>query len=194
MLKRSSILPTLKSASEKFRSRHEEVWDVCVYGSFSRGKKDAGDIDLAILLKKNGTVNKKLGLSQELKSILRKTGHEFDVECADTRDFFDASFLARSGIIGEGFLLIRGKRLSEMLGFRSYVIFSYSLKNLTNSEKAMFNYTLNGRRGERGLIELLGCEHMGSGVLKVPIENSEEFGKVLEKHNIEHKISKTLFY
>ena len=192
MLKGLSDLPELKSVSRDFVKKNPDVWDICIYGSFVRGKSEIGDIDLAIIMKKPTGVEKKLELSQKLKSRL-KGKHEFDVKCVDIKDFLDPSFLAKTGIIGEGLLVLKGKRLSEILGFKSYVIFTYTLKNLNNSEKAMFNYSLNGRRGEKGLIELRNCEHIGSGVLKVPIEHSEELKEFFEKHKIEYKISKVLF-
>lgn len=195
MLERLSDLPELKSTSKDFVREHPNIWDICIYGSFVRGKTEIRDVDLAIIMKKPTSLENKLDLSQELKSELKKIHrYEFDVKCVDIKDFLDPYFLAKAGIIGEGFLISKGKRLSEILGFKSHVIFAYNLKNLTNSEKVMFNYSLNGRRGEKGLIELKNCEHVGSGILKVPIEHSEEFKEFFEKHGVKYRISKALFY
>jgi predicted nucleotidyltransferase len=194
MLERLSNLPELNSISKSFASKHPDVWDICIYGSFVRGKTEIRDVDIAIIMKKPTSVENKLNLSQELKDQMKVSRYEFDVKCVDIKDFLDPSFLARTGIIGEGFLILKGKRLSEILGFESYVIFTYNLKNLSNSEKTMLNYSLNGRRGEKGMIELRNCEHLGRGTLKVPIEHSEEFKDFFERHKVKYKISKVLFY
>jgi predicted nucleotidyltransferase len=194
MLERLSNLPELNSISKSFASKHPDVWDICIYGSFVRGKTEIRDVDIAIIMKKPTSVENKLNLSQELKDQMKVSRYEFDVKCVDIKDFLDPSFLARTGIIGEGFLILKGKRLSEILGFESYVIFTYNLKNLSNSEKTMLNYSLNGRRGEKGMIELRNCEHLGRGTLKVPIEHSEELKDFFERHKVKYKISKVLFY
>ncbi|MCK5022568.1 MAG: nucleotidyltransferase domain-containing protein [Candidatus Aenigmarchaeota archaeon] len=194
MLKRSSVLPELKLISSNFAKKRKKIWDICIYGSFVRGKIKSNDIDIAIILKEPLCVNKKLEIAQELRSHLKELEHEFDVKCVDIKDFIDPSFMAGAGIIGEGFLLVKGRKLSEVLGFKSYAIFTYNLKNLTNSEKVMFNYSLNGRRGESGLLDITNSEHIGSGVLKTPVEKSEEFKEFFEKHKIDFKMSKSLFY
>lgn len=195
MLKKLSDLRELRPVSKEFVKKHPDIWDLCVYGSFVRGRSEAGDIDIAIIMKKPTSVENKLDLSQELRSRLKGIYMEnFDVKCVDVRDFLDTSFLARAGILGEGILILKGKPLSGMLGFGSYAVFTYTLQNLTNSEKVKFNYSLNGRRGENGLIKLKGCEHLGRGSLKVPIEHSEEFMEFFEKHKVNYRISKALFY
>jgi len=146
-------------------------------------------------MKSPATLEKKLEISQKFRSRLKeKYEHDFDVKCVDIKDFLDVSFLARAGVIGEGILLLKEKTLSEMFGFRTFTVFSYTLHGLKNSEKVRFNYSLNGRRGESGMIKLKNCEHIGRGVLKVPIEHSEEFKEFLEKHKVNYKISRALFY
>jgi predicted nucleotidyltransferase len=179
----------------KFKEKYQDIWDICVYGSFARGKSETRDIDMAIIMKKPISLEKKLKISFELKNHLKKFyKNEFDVNCVDIKDFFDPSFLARSGIIGEGILLFKDKPLSEILGFKSYVVFAYTLDGLTNSEKVIFNYSLNGRRGETGMIKLKNCEHLGRGVLKVPIVHSEELKEFFERHKVKYKMLKALFY
>lgn len=195
MSERLSNFPELRLISRGFVKKHPDVWDICIYGSFVRGKKDIRDIDLAIIMKKPTSVEKKLELSQELRSSLKRDcKHELDVECVDIHDFLDPSFMAKTGIIAEGFLILKRKQLAKVLGFRDYAVFTYNLKNLTNSEKTMFNYSLNGRRGEKGIIKHKSSEHMGSGVLKVPIEHSGEFIEFFERHKINYRISRALFY
>jgi len=195
MLKRLSDLRELRPVFKEFGKKHPDIWDLCIYGSFVRGKSGSRDIDIAIIMKKLAALENKLSISQELRSQLKETyKHDFDVRCVDIKDFLNPSFMARTGILGEGVLLTSGKPLSEKLGFRTYALFVYTLQNLTNTEKVKFNYSLNGRRGENGLIKVKNCEHLGSGVLKVPVEHSEEFIEFFEKHKINYKISKALFY
>ena len=185
----SQVLNLIK----EFKRKHENIWDIAIYGSLIRGKINARDLDLAIIFTK-ANLNERLELAQELKQKLKKTHYNVDTKGIGLNDLLDKNFLARQAIISEGYLIARKKKLCELFGFGPYYIFSYSLKNLSQSKKIMFQYALKGRRGQKGILELKGLEHLGSGVIKVPLENSEEFKEFLEKNNIIYQIYKGLFY
>lgn len=187
----SQALNLIKS----FKEKHLEIWDIAIFGSLIRGKIVPRDIDLIIILNKSTKLQYKLNLAQELKQSL-KFFYETDVKTIDIKDIFDKNFLARQAIIAEGYLIIRNKFLSELFGFKSYYIFQYSLQNLKTSQKIMFQYALKGRKGrdQKGIVSLKKCEHLGKGIVKVPIESSEEFKEFLEKNKVNYKIYKGLFY
>ena len=48
----------------------------------------------------------------------------------------------------------------------------------------MFYYSLKGRRGQKGLLELNDSEQISDCLIKVPIIHIEEFVNLLKKHNI----------
>jgi len=178
-----------------FKKNNKEIFDIAIYGSVIRAKIDFNDIDLAIIFSSPETLDKKLTLSQELRNKLKNLkDYDFDVKGVDIKDLLDGSFIAGKSIIAEAFLIIRKKFLHEILGFRNYYIFSYSLKNLTPSKKVMFQYALNGRRGEKGVVSFTNSVSLGRGAIKVPLEYSEEFKDFLEKNKIDYKINKSLIY
>ena len=187
--------PELKSEIKKFLKEHKEIWDIAIYGSVIRGKTIIRDIDFAIIFYSKTKLDNKLSLAQKLKQTLSKIiPYEIDIKGIDFYDFFDNAFIARKAILAEGYLLSRKKYQAELFGFEAKYIFSYSLANLNHSKKIMFQYALKGRRGQKGLLEMKGCEQIGRGTISVPVWNSEEFREFLEKQNIKYKILKALIY
>lgn len=189
--KKSSLIPKLKSKSEKFVERENDVLDVVLYGSFVRGG-ESRDVDFALLVKEDVETGKKLTLAQEFKdSVKEEIEKNIDVKSVSIIDLTDPTFMARTGIIAEGYSLLKENFLSELFGLKPYIAFTYSLKNLSQSEKTIFSYTLKGRRGEKGVLEELGGKNPARGLILIPIEHSEEFKEILSKHkvNYEDKIS-----
>ncbi|MBW2994940.1 hypothetical protein KY312_01170, partial [Candidatus Woesearchaeota archaeon] len=74
------------------------------------------------------------------------------------------------------------------------VLFTYSLSNLTYSQKKMFYYALKGRRGQKGLLELRKAKQISNCVIEVPLKFSEEFKNLLNMHKIEFKTKNVLTY
>jgi len=185
---------TLKLIKE-FKKDKKEIFDIAIYGSTIRNKINNNDLDIAIIFSQPVKLKKKLELAQELKNNLKKTiSQNMDIKYLDIDDILDNSFMARQGIIAEGFLILKKKFLHEIIGFENYYIFSYTLKNLTASKKAMFQYALYGRRGEEGLIKSTKSSSIARGAIKVPLQHSEEFKEFFKKNNIKYKIIKGLFY
>ncbi len=194
ILKKFLNLQILKSFKD-FKKKYKEIFDFAIYGSVVRKKINANDIDIAIIFSSPEKLDKKLNLSQELKNELKKIiDYDFDVKGIDIPDLLDSSFIACKSIMAEGFLVIRKKFLHEILGFKAYYIFSYSLKNLSPSKKVMFQYALRGRRGEKGIIEITKSVSIGRSAVKVPLEHSEEFKEFFEKNKIGYKIYRSLIY
>lgn len=185
----------LMSNINEFIRLETGVWDIGIYGSCIRGKFDINDIDIIIILKENKGIKEKLEISQNLKSKLRGLiKFEIDIKCVDLNDLMDENFLARSGILSETFLIKHNKNLSEIFGFKPYYLFIYTLEGLTKSKKQLFLYALNGRNNSTGLIKSKRIEHLGRGILNVPLEFSEEIKEFLETNNIKYKIKRILTY
>src|SRR3989344_2077569 len=123
----------LKTISKRFLLKNPDVWDIAIYGSLVRGKEDLRDIDIGIIFLKEANAGKKLSLAQDFKEDISGLlpDFEFDVQAIDGKDFLDNGFLARQGIIAEGFLILRGKYLAEMLGFKTFVLVEYALQGLS---------------------------------------------------------------
>ena len=192
MLKNLLKSQKLISKIKKFKTK--EIFDILVYGSIVRGKDNPNDIDIVIFLNGIKSVNEKLELAEKLKSNLDSMDLEVDVKAIDLSDLEDNSFIARQAILSEGYSLIDGKFLHEKFGFKAFAIFSYSLKNLTYSQKKMFYYALKGRREQKGLLELKGAKMLGDCVIEVPLTSSEEFKELFKGRGIEYKIENVVRY
>jgi len=187
----SQVLKSIKD----FKKKHSEIFDFAIYGSIIRGRTNVGDVDIAIIFSSPQKLEIKLNLSQKLRNELKKlTNLDLDIKGIDINDLSDKSFLAGKSIIAEGYLVIKKKFFCEFFGFNNYYIFNYSLTNLSMSKKVMLQYALHGRRGEKGIINDTKSSSIGKGVIKVPLESSEEFREFFEKNNINYKIHKCLLY
>lgn len=188
LLKSQELILKIK----KFKS--EDIFDILVYGSIVRGKDKVNDIDIVIVFNKKKSVNEKLELAEKLKNQLDSLEVEFDVKSADISDFDDSSFIVRQAILAEGYSLINRRFLHERFGFKTFVIFNYSLDNLNYSQKKMFYYALKGRRDQKGLLELKGAEMLGNCIIKVPLVNSEEFKELFKMKGIKCKMENVVVY
>src|SRR3989344_731599 len=196
MLKKLLSLPELNAEAKKFIEKNQEVWDIVIYGSVSRGKEDARDIDFAILLASQLDMGKKLKLAQVFKEKIEEilASIQVDVKVVDLYDFQDPNFLARQGILAEGFSLSKGEYLSRLLGFNSYAFIKYSLKGLTYSQKKMLYYALKGRRGTKGVLIDLSGELVSREWLKVPVQFLYKIEQLLALHRVSYSTELALSY
>ena len=174
--------------------KKNEVWDIVVYGSYTRGKVDARDIDLAIILSRIASVKKKMGLCQDLRTALSDKEYSLDVKAVDLNDLMNVGFLAREAILAEGRSLLRGDYLAERFGFRNFAIIEYSLRNLTPAKQKMFYYALQGRKKGTGILARIGGRIISKGVLQVPARHYEEMLDLFKQHGVGHKTMFVLEY
>lgn len=178
------MLKNLKELLES-ESKNEKLFDIVIYGSILKGKDKANDVDI-IAIFKEGTLRERLDCIQGIKARLGKaTTQKIDIKQMLLTDFFSKEFMARTGIIIEGYSVFNKKDFSKTLGFKSYTLFWYVLKDLTHTEKVKFNYIMAGRYSE-GIAKELGAERISKGVIKLPISNSLQFESILKKNNIRY--------
>ncbi|MBI4155194.1 nucleotidyltransferase domain-containing protein [Candidatus Woesearchaeota archaeon] len=178
-----------------FTKQNPGVWDVAVYGSYIRGKEDARDIDIALILSKSFDMGKKIDLAYKLKKLFEKIiPLEVDVKAVDLQDFLDENFLAREGIIAESYLINRKRYLADLLGFKTFAIIKYNLKGLTYSQKKMLYYALKGRRGNEGVLKKLGGEMLSKGILKIPVYAVFPIESLLKLHKLSYNVELVMSY
>lgn len=175
-------LKYLKLESKKFAKQHN-ILDIILFGSVVKGKQEAGDIDLLIIFK-DETLKNRTEIGQRFKRVVKKIKNP-DVKTINLKELFDEDFLARQGVLIEGFSLLKNKAFSKSFGFEGYALFSYSLKNLNHNEKTKFTYVLIGRNKE-GILKQTNTKHLGRGSVMVPIQNSLMFEEFLEKWKISY--------
>ena len=187
------LLKCLISESRKF-AKAGRIFDIILYGSFIRGKQAPRDIDIIIVFL-DSKLEERLKLAQyfkkELKSKIKKD-YELDIKTANLIDLFESSFLAREGILVEGYSLLYSCPFAERIGFKGYTLFTYKLKGLTHNEKTKFTYSLIGRN-KKGISELTRAKSLGRGAVIVPIENSSIFEDFLKEWKTEYVQYKVLF-
>lgn len=188
-------LPKLSLTAKIFALKYKSIFDIVIYGSTVKGKTKIRDVDIAIILGKEVSVGEKLELAQVFKTQIKSLlPYEIDVRCISFSDLTDQTFMARAGILAEGYSLLKKSLLPVKFGFEPKNIFIYSLAGLSNSKKTIFQYVMKGRRGKIGLIASRNCKHLGSGAIAVPLIHTEEFKQLFERQKIKYQIYSTLFY
>ena len=167
----------------------KDILDIIVFGSFMKGKENPNDIDMLIIFPKK--VN--LDLEYELRKDLSKLNFKFHVQGVSYKELFEAGFLAREGVISEGFSLLIEKPISECYGFLSYVLFKYNLEGMNASKKMMFYYSLFGRGKEQGVLQVYKSQKLSDNLIIVPVNNSENIRDFLDSKKIRYKSVNVLF-
>jgi predicted nucleotidyltransferase len=171
------------SKSTNYLKKDKTIFDVVLYGSSVKGKDDFNDIDIALIFNQ-GTLKERLEKIQELKKNL-SVDKKLDIQSFLLIDLFSKNFFGRSGIFLEGVSLFDEKPFSKKIGYKSYSIFNYNLKDKTHTEKVKFNYLLAGRNTE-GIIKMMEGKHFSSGVIQIPIKNSLKFEEILINNKIDY--------
>ncbi|MCX6706988.1 MAG: hypothetical protein NT001_02500 [Candidatus Woesearchaeota archaeon] len=163
--------------------RDKAIFDIVLYGSAFKGKESPRDIDIMIIFLE-GQLKERLDKIQEIKFKIKKSmKQEIDIKQIFLKELFSPAFLAKTGILLEGFSIFNDASFSETLGFKSYALFWYNLDGLTHAQKVSFNYILAGRK-TKGIIEQLEGERLVNGAVKIPMENSIVFEDILKANNI----------
>lgn len=178
-----NYLRLLKLKSKKFKNK--DIFDIILYGSVIKGKIEARDIDILIIFNEL-SLNKRAEIAQRFKEKIASGINKLDIKTINLSELFDSDFLARQAVLAEGCSLVYDMPLSEKIGFLSYILFTYNLKNLNHNEKTRFTYSLIGRNKNKGVLKKLNAKPLGKGVVLLPIENSLIFEDFLKEWKISH--------
>ena len=185
----NNYLKYLKLISKQFR-KEKKIFDIVAYGSSVRNKENPNDLDIVIICT-SSSFNDRLSLAQEFKERIKSKIKNPDVKAINLTELFDKNFLARQGILVDGYSLFDSIFISKKLGFNGYSLFTYNLKKLDHNKKTQFTYSLIGRRKE-GILKLINAVYLGKGVIAIPSENSSIFEDFLKKWNVDYKEKKIL--
>jgi predicted nucleotidyltransferase len=179
------MLKDLKKYLES-EKKDRTIFDIVIYGSFVKGKEKAGDIDIIVIFLE-GSLKERLDKLQKIKANLktRLNSLALDLKQILLKEIFSPSFFAKTGIFLEGISIFNDRKFCETIGFKSFTLFWYNLRELTHSQKVKFNYLLAGRN-TKGIINELSGERLVNGAIKIPIENSSIFEEILKNNNISY--------
>jgi predicted nucleotidyltransferase len=172
----------LELKSKTYR-KNKNLFDIVLYGSNVKGKREANDWDI-IFIFLNLPLKDRLNITQEFKEGLNLKN--LDIKSINIGELFDKTFLARQGIFLEGISLLDKKPLREKLGFKSFELFVLKEKNLPNLKKVQLSYALNGRKKGEGFLKKIQGEKISQKTFIIPIENSSLFEDFLEKWDIDY--------
>jgi len=135
----------------------DEIIDIVIIGSSVKGKIGPSDCDIILISDKDVS---------ETRQEIRKIINNADIQKVGLNDYAKQIWLT---IIREGYSVRHGKPLRELYGIKPAVLYKYSLKELTNSKKVMF---------ERAIKDF-DAEKLSNRVVLVPIGQSSEFEQFL---------------
>lgn len=156
--------------------------DIFVFGSFIRGNETPKDIDVCILI--NEFYEKDaLKLVLSLSDFLKKYGINPHVNIITEKEFIGGNSLTKT-LIDEGISILKGKALSDILGYEKKSYFFYSLKNFTASRRVSFHYALNGRYGRKGFLSENKGQIISSGVIMAQTEYENKFSQFFNQWGV----------
>ncbi len=183
-MSKNSLLPSrFETFTRQFYARHKDaLLDIILFGSTVRGKEKPADVDILLLFKEK--------TDSDISYAFRKSGENYvphlEVTSVTYDDLFSHDFLAREGILLEGYSIIKKQYLAPLLNFSSFVLFRYDLKNLSKSKRMLFYYSLYGRKKtDDGMLHRLNGNKLSDGTILVPVSVVEETKQYLASWQID---------
>lgn len=157
--------------------KYNQIEDFIIFGSLVKGKYAPKDVDIALVVEK-----KDISLIGEIKDQL--IIKNLDMEMVKPEEIYQT----RLGLtlITEGFSIRSNKFLRERLGLSPMKIYTYGIKNLTQTKKVLFG------RGLNQIIKDTKAVKLGAGNIMLPIEQSSKFEDFLETWNLKYKTKEYL--
>lgn len=167
----------LKQSLRKLLKKYKEIEDFIVFGSFVKDKYIPKDIDIALVANK-----KDISLVGEIKAELKI--NNLDIEIINPEEIYQS----RLGLtlISEGFSIKNNKFLREKLGVKPMKIYTYEIKNLTQTKKVLFG------RGLNQIIKDSKAIKLGAGSIMIPIEQTGKFEDFLDTWGLKYKTKEYL--
>lgn len=177
MLKSLKEFSRLKTEWEKYWK--EDLLDILLFGSATKGKDQPNDIDLCLIFRN------KIDL-QLVKSIETMLGENYHLSSLTADNFFtEIHSLART-ILFEGQSIISGKSLAENFGLKASLLYSYDLSSESSSKKVRFVYLLRGRNGSIGLVKEWMGDFISNSAFIVPIKKDKVVQEVFDAWKIRY--------
>jgi len=159
------------SKTERFYKKHKkEVWDIVLFGSGVRGKEKPQDIDILLLFRHK----ENLDSAYELRKSLEEVYEHIQVTTKTWETLTTRNFQAREAFLSEGYSLIRKQFIAEELGYNTWILFKYDLKDISQSRRMQLQYALYGRDKKSGISHKLQLKKFADTVFLCHVEHSEE--------------------
>jgi len=177
----SKELRKLQSKSKALLKKNKKIiFDIVLFGSIVRGKYKPEDVDVAVIFKEKIPRTKIDSIVSQLKN--------FHTEYIFLDEIYSEPVWQT--LISEGFSLTKNKFLHEILGMKSWFLFTYNLDNLIPTEKPKFFNAVFGRTKGTGLLKELGGRSLGRGAIIVPLENVDKMREILDRWKVNYNVKK----
>ena len=120
-----------------------------------------------------------------MSKVIDKSKHKFQINLLTEKQFIEGDTLTNT-LIKEGFSIKKNKKIAEIWSFSNKSLFIYNLKKFSNTERVKLHYVLRGRYGQKGILEDLKGEFLGTGTIIIPSENEEKLKEVFDKWGINY--------
>lgn len=163
--------------------KKKELDDIFIFGSALKGKKEINDIDLCFIFNKFN--------DQIIKSSLNIFKKE-DINVHITKTSFPSILddPIWNTLIHEGYSIKKEKKVAEVLGFNSYLLFQYNLNNLDRIKKQSFSHALYGSGGRVNFLKRLNGSKIGKNAVAIPLNTSEGMRAFLETWNVLYEVKR----
>jgi len=171
----------------------QEIIDIVQFGSSVIVGRIPNDIDIAVIFKKI-PLKEQLKIAQEIKNELGAFfDKEIHIKSYDLYSLFDSGNFAKDSILFYGKSIISRRYFMEQFGVAPRLQIKYVLNKLDKKDKVRFNYLLNGRAGNYGLLREYSGKLVCPGLIEIPPEYEEIFVKAISEITKDFKLIKMLF-
>jgi predicted nucleotidyltransferase len=171
----------------------KDVLDIVQFGSSVEEEKTPRDIDIAVIFNRI-PLKEQLNQAQEIKKQLEKfTDIPIHINSFDLYSLFDNSNFAKENILFAGKSIIHEEYFAKTLSLTPKVQIYYSLENLKKKDKIRFNYMLNGKGGEYGLLRKHNGKLLKPGLIEISPEHEYLFTNSIKEFKISFQTKKIIF-
>ena len=168
------------------------VLDIVKFGSSVLENSKPNDIDIAVIFK-SIPVKEQLEEAQKIKRQLEKFYTlPIHIKSYDFYSFFDKGNFAKENILFYGESLIFQDSFAERFGVNPKIQIYYSLKELKKKDKIKFNYMLNGKKGEYGLLRKYQGSLLKPGLIQINPKYENLFMESMKKIASNFEVKKVL--
>lgn len=169
-------------------SYSNNVFDIVQFGSSVLAGTEPNDMDIAVIFLKV-PLKEQLEEAQKIKKQIENWSKlPVHIKSYDLYSFFDEGNFAKEGILFYGKSLISGMAFAKKFSLTPKLQISYNLSKLEKKDKVRFNYLLNGKHGEYGLLRKYGGKILNPGLVEINPEYEKIFIEEMKKISSDLKI------
>ena len=171
----------LKGLAKKLKTllkEYDAIKDIIIFGSVTTGKMMPADIDIALIAESPSPA-----MVGEIKISIDKEIRDAHLQFISYKDFLGSTLPYR--ILSEGYSVKENAYLPEKLKVSRKALYSFTLENLSQVQKVMFN------KGLKTLLKNTGSEKVGRGAMLSSVGESGQVEDFLRQWD--RKIAKKEF-